>query len=320
MSKKSGLFYECNLLPTSLIKNRTIEQKAADSSKSKIIIVARFLKNIYIDYPKNSIIDNSNENNVTILSVGNFNHNNNLMDAIGSIYLLCVDYYCIYLKEFIRFNVDINYYHPSTILRMLQSEEQIEVIGKKDLSEISKGIVSYDLTYKNTANKTIIEISSPCNISFSDNDLFIGENNEMNIDFSKDEKYEFLGKEKKYELMSFNANDKGNYDAKITSNSFSFGFNTLDDILNIEKNADVNISYKPLNEKRYFDKCSLEKLQGQSYSIKCSPKKDVYALMNTLRIDITNLLKKRRLSSVSVEFLKMLIILLSYLLKIHLAL
>lgn len=252
MSKKSGLFYECNLLPTSLIKNRTIEQKAADSSKSKIIIVARFLKNIYIDYPKNSIIDNSNENNVTILSVGNFNHNNNLMDAIGSIYLLCVDYYCIYLKEFIRFNVDINYYHPSTILRMLQSEEQIEVIGKKDLSEISKGIVSYDLTYKNTANKTIIEISSPCNISFSDNDLFIGENNEMYIDFSKDEKYEFLGKEKKYELMSFNVNDKDNYDAKITSDSFSFGFNTLDDILNIEKNADVNISYKPLNEKKIF--------------------------------------------------------------------
>lgn len=57
-------------------------------------------------------------------------------------------------------------------------------------------------------------------------------------------------------------------------------------------------------KKRYFHKCNLEKLQGQSYSIKCSPKKDVYALMNILRIDITNLLKKRRLNSVSGRILE----------------
>jgi len=46
--KISGLFYECKLLPTSLIENRSIEQRTADSSKSKIIIVARFLKNLII--------------------------------------------------------------------------------------------------------------------------------------------------------------------------------------------------------------------------------------------------------------------------------
>ena len=80
---------------------------------------------------------------------------------------------------------------------MLQNKEQIEVIGTKNLSEISKSIVSYDLTYKNTANKTIVEIYSPCNISLSDNGTFIGKNNEMNIDFNKDEKYEFLDKEEK---------------------------------------------------------------------------------------------------------------------------
>ena len=45
-----------------------------------------------------------------------------------------------------------------------------------------------------------MEISSPCNISFSDNDIFTGKNNEMNIDFSKGVKYEFLEKgEKNYE-------------------------------------------------------------------------------------------------------------------------
>ena len=308
--KTSGLFYECKLLPTSLIENRTLEQRTADTSKSKIIIIARFLKNKNITYPKNSTTDDPKDKKATIISVGNFNHNNALEDAKGKIYLRCGDYALKYLKEFIRFYVDINY-NPITNLRMLQNKEKIEVIGKKNLSEISKSIVSYDLTYMNTTNKTIIAISSPSNISFSDNnDTFIGENNEMNVDFTEDEAYDFLEKgEKKYEPMYLkknkkNENDEGNYNAIINYDSFSFGFDTQDDILNIENNADVEVSYKPDNEARYFDKCIIEKTGNESYSIKCSPKRSVYALMNTLRIDITNLLKKRRLRSVSGRILQ----------------
>ena len=308
--KTSGLFYECKLLPTSLIENRTLEQRTADTSKSKIIIIARFLKNKNITYPKNSTTDDPKDKKATIISVGNFNHNNALEDAKGKIYLRCGDYALKYLKEFIRFYVDINY-NPITNLRMLQNKEKIEVIGKKNLSEISKSIVSYDLTYMNTTNKTIIAISSPSNISFSDNnDTFIGENNEMNVDFTEDETYDFLEKgEKKYEPMYLkknkkNENDEGNYNAIINYDSFSFGFDTQDDILNIENNADVEVSYKPDNEARYFDKCIIEKTGNESYSIKCSPKRSVYALMNTLRIDITNLLKKRRLRSVSGRILQ----------------
>ena len=308
--KTSGLFYECKLLPTSLIENRTLEQRTADTSKSKIIIIARFLKNKNITYPKNSTTDDPKDKKATIISVGNFNHNNALEDAKGKIYLRCGDYALKYLKEFIRFYVDINY-NPITNLRMLQNKEKIEVIGKKNLSEISKSIVSYDLTYMNTTNKTIIAISSPSNISFSDNnDTFIGENNEMNVDFTEDETYDFLEKgEKKYEPMYLkknkkNENDEGNYNAIINYDSFSFGFDTQDDILNIENNANVDVSYKPDNEARYFDKCIIEKTGNESYSIKCSPKRSVYALMNTLRIDITNLLKKRRLRSVSGRILQ----------------
>ena len=307
--KTSGLFYECKLLPTSLIENRTIEQRTADTSKSKIIIIARFLKNITITYPKNSTTDLPNDKKATIISVGNFNHNNTLKDAIGKIYLRCGDYALKYLKKFIRFYVDINY-NPITNLRKLQNKEKIEVIGIKNLNEISKSIVSYDLTYKNTTNKTIVAISSPCNISFSDNDTFIGENNEMNINFTEDEIYDFLEKgEKKYEPMYLKKNkendyEEGNYNALINSDSFSFGFDTQDDILNIENNTDVEVSYKPDNEARYFDKCIIGKTGNKSYSIKCSPKRSVYALMNTLRIDITNLLKKRILSSISVRILQ----------------
>ena len=126
----------------------------------------------------------------------------------------CGDYSCHYLKQYIRFLVDINY-NSIIKLRMLQSKEQIEVIGTKNFSEISKGIISYELTYKNTKIKDIVEISSPCNISFSDNGIFIGEDNEMNIEFSKDENYTFLEKEEKiYEpmyLKSYKKNDKDIY-------------------------------------------------------------------------------------------------------------
>ena len=300
---KRELFYECKISPTSLIENRTIEQRTADSSKSKIIISARFLENINITYPKNATIDNPNEKNATIISIGNFNDNEYLKDAIGKIYMKCRDYSLKYLKEFIRFYVEISY-NPRTNLRMLESKEQIEVIGKKNLSEISKGIVSYDLTYMNTTNKKIENISSPSNISFSDSNTFIGENNEMNIQFNKDENYQFLEKEeKKYESMFLKKN-KNNYDANINSDSFSFGFDTQDDILNVEDNAEVEVSYIPSNEERYFDKCKIKKSESKSYNIICSPKRSVNALMNTLRIDITNLLKKRRLSSVSVRILE----------------
>ena len=309
--KTSGLSYECKLLPTSIIENRTIDQRPADSSKSKIIIIARYLKNFNITYPKNSTTDDldPNEKKATIISVGNFKPSNALEDAKGKIYLKCGDYALKYLKEFIRFYADINY-NPITNLRMLQNKEKIEVIGTKNLSEISKGIVSYDLTYKNTTNKTIVAISSPREISFSDNGTFSGENNEMNIEFSGDETYEFLKKEeKRYEPMYLkknkkNNNDEGNYDAIINYDSFSFDFDTQDDILDIVNKTDVEVSYKPKNEGRYFDKCNIEKIGNESYSIKCSPKRSVYALMDTLLIDITNLLKKRRLSSVSVRILQ----------------
>ena len=245
--KSSGLFYECKLLPTSIIENRSIEQMTADSSKSKIIIITRFLKNKNITYPKISTRD-PKEKNATIISVGNFDHSDAFDDATGKIYLKCGNYALKNLGNFIQFYVDI-IYNPITSLRMLQSKETIEVIGGKNLSEIYKNIVSYDLIYLDTTNKTIVSISSPCNISFSDNLVFSKENNEMNIDFSEDEIYDFLEKgEKKYEAMYLKENITYN------SDSFSFGFDTQDDILNIENNTNVNVSYLPYNETRYFDK------------------------------------------------------------------
>lgn len=185
---------------------------------------------------------------------------------------------------------------------MLQTTEKIAVIGKKNTSEIFKNIISYDLTYNNTINKNIVNITSPENITFSVNESFIQEDNEMNIDFSKNKDYDIMSDaQKKIESMYLKTNKKNDYDANINSDSFSFDFDTQEGILNDEKNATVEVSYEPYNEDRFFDSCFLEEKGENSYSIKCNPKRSVYALMNTLIIDITNLVNKIRLGSVSLR-------------------
>ena len=296
--KKSELF-ECILLPTYIIENESIDYTIAESLKSKIIIVARFLNKTNIEFPKISKKRNPNEKNATIISVGNFNHSNKSEDAEGRIYLKCTNYALKNLEEFIRFYVNITYSYNDTKSKVIKKTEQFEVYGYKDLSEIYKSIISYHLFYMNTTNKTIEIISSPCNISFSDDYDFIEVNNEMNINFDEDEIYDFLEeKEKKFDLMYLKPNKKGSYNATNNSNSFSFEFELLDDIINIKDNSEVNVSYIPVNRKRFYDNCIITKNKSQSYNIECSPKRSVFAPMKTLNINITNLLKKRRLRTV----------------------
>ena len=117
--------------------------------------------------------------------------------------------------------------------------------------------------------------------------------------FLLNETYDFLEeKEKKFELMSLKPDKKGSYNATNNSNSFSFEFELLDDIINITDNSEVNVSYIPVNRKRFYDNCIIIKTKSQSYNIECSPKRSVFAPMKTLNVNITNLLKKRRLRTV----------------------
>ena len=193
--KKSELF-ECILLPTYIILNESIEYTIAESSESKIIIVAHFLENKYIEFPKIPEKRELNKKNATIISVGNFKPSTNLEDAKGIIYLKCTNYTLINVKNYISFYVDIDYsYNDET--KTSNKKEQIYVYGHKDFSEIYKNIISYHLTYNNTEKKTIENISSPRNISFSIDKSFNEKNNEMNIKFDEDENYDFLEERKK---------------------------------------------------------------------------------------------------------------------------
>ena len=76
MSKKSGLFYECKLLPTSIMEYRSLNQIFAESLKSTIIIYAPFF-DTNITFPEINELDNLKDTNATIISVGNFKQGNN---------------------------------------------------------------------------------------------------------------------------------------------------------------------------------------------------------------------------------------------------
>ena len=213
----------------------------------------------------------------------------------------CNNYTIEHLKQFIKFYVDI--YFNKTRLRMLEKKE-ITVIGNK-ANEVSNGIVSYDLTYLETANKKIGNISNPHNISFSNDEKFNKTDNETNIVYSKSEKYDFLDmKDKIYLSMTLKPDEKNNYNATNLYNSFSFKFETQEITKNIEENKKVNVSYIPDKEERYFDKCFINKDANNLYNITCSPDRKIFAPLNSLIIDITDLTNGKRLRTLDVRNLE----------------
>ena len=221
------------LVPNSSIKNKTIENRIAESSKSKIFIIASSLDNKFIEFYDRKA-------NATIISFGNYKPPKASEDAKGKIYLKCNNYSESLMKQYIKFNVDI--YYNKTRLRMLKERynDTIEVFG--------------------TSNKIIGKISSPRDILFSNEENFSKSDNEMDIHFSDSENYEFFNKkEKKYELMDLLSDEEGNYNATNLYSSFCFKFRPKVN-LTIENITKINVSYIPDNDTRFSDECYIQKL------------------------------------------------------------
>ena len=287
---------ECILAPTSSIDNKTIDNRIAETSKSKIFIVASSLENKFIEF-----LVRTNEVKATIISVGKFYHEDK-KNATGKIYLKCNNYTIEHLKQFIRFYVNI--YFNRTRLRILETKEII-VIGNKTNGVSNNGIVSYDLTYLNTANKNITNISTPHDISFSDDEKFDKADNEVYIEFSKSEIYNFLDtKDKKYLSMFLTPVENNNYNATNLYSSFSFKFETQEITKDIEENKKVDVSYIPDGEERFFDRCFIKKDGNNLYNITCSPSRKILARLNSSIINITGLTNGKRLRTLNVRNLQ----------------
>ena len=150
-------------------------------------------------------------------------------------------------------------------------------------------MISYELNYLDTKNSTIVKMESPSNIIFSNNSE-LNEPSNNSLVFEGNEYYAFLeDKIIDYIPMNLSSGDK----VITTDDSFYFEF---DNGINVADSV-VNLSCIPYDENRTFINCDLKNLTKRDsvYRIICSPKKSIYAPLNSVRIDITNLNKTSRL-------------------------
>lgn len=292
--------YECTLSPTSKISDK-IDSKEANSAESKIFIIGNEIKESYITFPRN---DSSNKTDVTIFSVGNFKRGSNTEDAKGKVFLRGGINELLELKEYMNFSVKVNY-ETNSNLRILD-DDIIQVKGKKNTSELYKGIVSYDVNYINTGNRTILKIHSPSNIRFFEDSNFTQIDNDTILTFIENENYNFLEEIDINYIVMKHKGDKDK-DARVQSDSFSYEFETDDNITNLNKTA-VVVSYVPYNEIRSYETCDLlKKGKDNIYTIICYPKRNIYALISSLKIDVTDLVNSninRRLKSTEIRILQ----------------
>ena len=181
------------------------------------------------------------------------------------------------------FNVSITYLNKAGN----EQKKNITVRGEKNSTDLYKGMISYELNYLDTKNSTIVKMESPSNIIFSNNSE-LNEPSNNSLVFEGNEYYAFLeDKIIDYIPMDLSSGDK----AITTDDSFYFEF--VDNGINVADSA-VNLSCIPYDENRTFINCDL-KTGDSVYRIICSPKKSIYAPLNSVRIDITNLNKTSRL-------------------------
>lgn len=275
--KIDNFAHECKLLATDIIKDSSIANLEANSASSKIYIKADNIKNKNISFPIKQ-----SEKNATIFSIGNFTESTGTEDAKGTIFIKGGINKLIDLDPYMGFNVSITYLNKAGN----EQKKNINVRGEKNSTDLYKGMISYELNYLDTKNSTIVKMESPSNIIFSNNSE-LNEPSNNSLVFEGNEYYAFLeDKIIDYIPINLSSGDK----VITTDDSFYFEF---DNGINVADSA-VNLSCIPYDENRTFINCDL-KTGDSVYRIICSPKKSIYAPLNSVRIDITNLNKTSRL-------------------------
>ena len=300
---KNNFNYECLFSPTSKIDKVSIDNLDLDSKTSKIYLIVDEKKiNKEITFPSTETGPNKGFNDVNVLSVGNFQPSDNKENAKGKIYFKGPLTELINLQQFIQFFVNINY-TPKNLRILEENVLPIEVKGEKNNTELSNGLVSYDITYLNTTNKTILNINSPSIIKFSSENNKFNET-EINMTFSSTENYDFTETIVNIPKV-INLSNK----IKSKSESFSFDFTGDNEIMDTDEKT-AYISYIPYNENRSYSDCNIIKVgklndYTSNYTINCKPKRSIYAPKSSLKIDILNINENgRRLRSTNFRTLQ----------------
>ncbi len=264
------------------IVNDKLHGKILIDKDLKLIVI--YAKDYAIDliiYPKNQINNNLAQSYIELLNFGDYKKENE-KNATVKVYLRGDNASLINLKRFIKFPINISY---------SDNYKYINATGQICNNYIEKGYIIYAINFPDTADKkNIKDITFDKIFFFSDDD----NKYEEEIIKTNQNEYKILNAgEFDYKVVK-PRNKNATYD---TQNSFSldFDFGELNDFY-VENKSRVLLSFIPKDNDTIRDEvnCTFQN-KTSTFTIFCQPKKDVYAYINTL---IINLLNPKPLNSI----------------------
>lgn len=279
-----NLILSDNIINCSIVGNHTNfdlkNKKVNDKLHGKILIakdsklIVIYAKDYAIDliiYPKNQINNKLVQSYIELLNFCDYKKDDR-KDAIEKVYFRGDSVSLINLKRYIKFPVNISYSDNYTL---------INATGEISNTYIEKGYIIYDITFPGTANKNIKNINFEKIFFFSDDDIIY----EEEIIKTNQKEYKILnaGVFKYNTIKPPNGNATYGWDDSF---SLDFDFEDLDDY-QVKNNSNVLLSFIPKDNDTIRDEinCTFQN-KTDNFSIFCKPKKDVYAYINTLIINL----------------------------------
>ena len=213
---------------------------------------------------------------IEVLGFGNYRKSTDGV-ARNQLYLTGDQYSLNALKQHIQFNTTI--YYNRNLRNLQQDNKVIKANGTRVSNDQEKDIVIYNMTYYETENLTIVRMSPPSNIKFSDD----GEKYEKlstNIQMTIPPDVDLLEEgSTTFERMEQIKPD-------VNSSAFSIDFNVSQKI-DVKKNNISIIKYHPYFNINATDEipCTIKNVSTM-YRIICKPKKDVFTEIVNMKIII----------------------------------
>ena len=213
---------------------------------------------------------------IEVLGFGNYRKSTDGL-ARNQLYLTGDQYSLNALKQHIQFNTII--YYNRNLRNLQQDNKVIMANGTRVSIDQENDIVIYNMTYYETENLTIVRMSPPSNIKFSDD----GKNYEKlptNVQMTIPPDVDLLEEGS----TTFERMEKIRPD--VNSSAFSIDFNVSQKI-DVKKNNISIIKYHPYFNINATDEipCTIKNVSTM-YRIICKPKKDVFTEIVNMKIII----------------------------------
>ena len=239
------------------------------SDNQYILIYAGQNVDDHVVYPVSNVF-------IEVLGFGNYRKSTDGL-ARNQLYLTGDQYSLNALKQHIQFNTTI--YYNRNLRNLQQDNKVIKANGTRVSNDQEKDIVIYNMTYYETENLTIVRMSPPSNIKFSDD----GKNYEKlptNVQMTIPPDVDLLEEGS----STFERMEKIRPD--VNSSAFSIDFNVSQKI-DVKKNNISIIKYHPYFNINATDEipCTIKNVSTM-YRIICKPKKDVFTEIVNMKIII----------------------------------